>query len=255
MVAHQPVDAASFVLELAHRLLERAALLADEVGGRHAHVGEEDLAEVAVGRHVLDRSDFDARGVHRHDHFADAGVRRALGAGATDEVAEVGDGREARPDLLAVDHERVAVAFGRRLQAGEVAARVGFAHADAPRRLAGDDARQERGLLVGRSVGEERWAHLAIREPRRGNGRTGLDHLLADDQTVDRRAGGAAVLVVRPRHADPAVRRQLLGELLRVPIDPRIVEAAEPCDCISRHVGCVGPQRGLRVCPGEVHRC
>ena len=63
LVRHQPVDAAALVLELAHRLLERVALDADEVRGRHAHVGEEDLAEVAVRRHVGDRADLDARRV------------------------------------------------------------------------------------------------------------------------------------------------------------------------------------------------
>ena len=78
------------MLELAHRLLERAALGADQVDRRHAHVGEEHLAEVAVGGHVLDGPHLDAGRVHRDDDLADAGVRRAVGAGAADEVAVVG---------------------------------------------------------------------------------------------------------------------------------------------------------------------
>ena len=77
--------------------------------------------------------------VHRHDDLADARVRRAVRRRAADQVAVVGDGAEAGPDLLAVDDPVVAVAAGRRLQAGEVAAGVGLAHADAPRRLAGQD--------------------------------------------------------------------------------------------------------------------
>ena len=61
VVRHEPVDAAALVLELRHRLLERATLDADQVRHRHPHVGEEHLAEVPVRRHVGDRPHLDAR--------------------------------------------------------------------------------------------------------------------------------------------------------------------------------------------------
>ena len=140
VVAHQPIDAPTLVFQLTHRLLERTALHTDEVLHRHPHVGEEHLAEVAVGGHVLDRANFDAGRVHRHDDLADARVRRAFLRRTADEVAVVADGAEARPDLLPVDHEPLAIALGGRLETGEVAARVRLAHPDAPRGVAGDDA-------------------------------------------------------------------------------------------------------------------
>ena len=90
-------------------------LLADQVLGRHAHVGEEHFveAEAAFAGHALDRAHFDARDVHRDDEVRDAGVLRAVGAGARDEDAELGELRERRPDLLAVHDVDVAVALRR----------------------------------------------------------------------------------------------------------------------------------------------
>ncbi len=211
-VGDQAVDAAPLVLQLPHRLLERRALDADQVGGRHPHVGVEDLAEVAVGRHVLDGPDLDAGRVHRDDDLADAGVRWALGRGPADQVAVVGHLAEAGPDLLAVDDEVVAVALGPGLQRGEVGAGLGLAHPDAPRGLAGQDAGEQLADLLGRAVGHQRRAHLPVGEPRRGEGRTGRDHLLGHDQPLDRRPAAPAELD-RPGHADPAVRGELAGEL------------------------------------------
>ena len=83
-------------------------------------------AEVTVGGHVLDRSDLDAGEIHRHDDLGDALVRRTIGAGATDHVAEVGLVAEAGPDLLAVDDELIAVAHRLGGEAGEIAPGVGL---------------------------------------------------------------------------------------------------------------------------------
>jgi hypothetical protein len=63
-----------------------------------------------------------------------------VGVGAADQVAVVGQLAEARPDLLAVDHEVVAVAHGAGGERGEVGPGVRFGHADAPRGLARQDS-------------------------------------------------------------------------------------------------------------------
>jgi len=165
VVADEAIDATALVLQLAHRLFEGAPFHADQIGDRHAHIGEEDLAEMTIGRHVLDRPHFDPGSVHRHDDFADTGVRRTLLRRPTDQVTELADFAEACPDLLAVDDELVALAHGSGLQTCEIAAGVGLAHSDAPRRFTGDDARKEGRLLIRGAVGQQRRTHLAIGEP------------------------------------------------------------------------------------------
>ncbi len=59
-----------------------------------------------------------------------------VGIGADVAEALLGDRRVRRPHLLAVDDEVVVEDLGAGLQAGEVGARIGFAHADAPNRVA-----------------------------------------------------------------------------------------------------------------------
>jgi len=221
-VRYQAINAAAFVFQLSHRLLERRTFGTHQVLHRHAHVGVEHLAEVPVGGHVFDRPHLDARGVHRHDDLADAGVWRAVLAGAADQVAEVGEFAEARPDFLAVDDPLVAVAHGRGGQRGKVAACVGFAHADAPRGVAAQHVGQESFLLFARAVAEEGRAHLSIGEPHAGNRRTGGNHLFSDDQAVDGRASGAAVFD-GPCHADEAFAPEFARELLRVTVHPTVV--------------------------------
>ncbi len=61
VVRHQPVDAAALVLHLAHQLAEAAVQLADEVVARDPDVSEDDLAEMLVAGHVLDRVHIDTR--------------------------------------------------------------------------------------------------------------------------------------------------------------------------------------------------
>ena len=194
----------------------------------------------------------DAGRVHRHDDLADAGVRRALRRGAADQVAVVGDLAEAGPDLLAVDDEVVAVAHGAGLQRGEVGAGVGLAHPDAPRGLAGQDAGEELGRLLGRAVGDQRRAHLPVGEPRRGDRGAGRDHLLGDDQPLDRRPAAPAELD-RPGHADPAVGGELAGELLGEAVDPRVVGPAVAVDRLLGHLAGPGPELDLLRGPGEIH--
>ena len=135
---------------------------------------------------------------------------------------------------------------------GQVAAGLRLGHADAPRRVAGEDAGQELGLLVGPAEGDQRRAHLAVGEPHRGDRRAGRDELLGDDQPVDRRAPAAAELG-RPRQADPAERRHLLGELVRVAVDPRVVVPPEAGDRVGGHLAGLLAQGDLFRGPVEVH--
>ncbi len=195
---------------------------------------------------VIGRTSMPGR-VHRHDDLADALVRRAVGVGAADEVAVVGELAEARPDLLAVDHEVVAVAHRAGGERRQVGAGVGLGHADAPRRLARQDAREELGLLIRRAVVDQGRAHLAVGEPHRRDRGTGGDQLLADDQPVDGRLAAATELD-RPGHADPAVRGHLLREVLREPVDPRVVVAAVALDRLGGDLAGVAREgRSARV--------
>ena len=83
-----------------------------------------------------------------HDDDRDALVLLHLGVGAHREPDVVGVGREAREDLLAVDHVLVAVADGARLQRREVGAGVGLGVADREVDLAGEDLRDVELLLL-----------------------------------------------------------------------------------------------------------
>ena len=148
---------------------------------------------------------------HRHDDLADPFVGRPLARGPADQVAVVGNGGEARPDLLPVDHPFVAVTARRRAQRCEIAAGFRFRHPDRPRCLAAEDARQVLVALVLATEGDQRRPHLPIGEPHRGDRGPGRDQLLADDQAVDRRAARPAVLG-RPGEPDPSAGGELAGD-------------------------------------------
>jgi len=161
---------------------------------------------------------------------------------------------ETGPDLLAVDDPIVPIADCGCLQRGEVGARIGFAHADAPRGLSRQDLGQKLGLLIGPSVCDQRRPHLPVGEPEGGDRGACFDHLFANDQSLDCRSPAAAELR-RPRHSDPSVRGHLFGELLGVAVDPRIVMAAETCDRLSGDLAGSLAQVDLLRRPREVHRC
>ena len=109
---------------------------------------EEHFVEVHVIRpaELGQRPHGDARRLHVDDHDADAAVLRCIGVGAHEAEAVIGVVRSRGPDLLAAHHEAVAVHLGARGQAGEVAARAGLAHAQAPGDL-GAQRRQQVLLL------------------------------------------------------------------------------------------------------------
>ena len=122
-------------------------------------------------------------------------------------------------------------------------------HVVSPARMPG----QELGLLVGAAERDQGRPHLAVGEPHRRDRGPGGDQLLADDQPVDRRPAAAAVLG-RPGEPDPAEGGELLGELGRVAVDPRVVGAAEPGDGVGGDLPGLVAQGALLRRPGEVHR-
>ena len=66
----------ALVGERGQRTAPAAADLADDVGGGHAGVGQEDLVERRVAVHLPQRADLDARLVHREGEVRDAPVLR-----------------------------------------------------------------------------------------------------------------------------------------------------------------------------------
>ena len=118
--------------------------------------------------------------------------------------------------------------------------------------VAAQDARQERLLLIGPAVGDQRRAHLTVGEPHRRDRRAGRDQLLGDDQPVDRRTALTTELG-RPRETDPAERGELLGELLREAVDPRVVVAPVPGDRVARHLPRLLTECLLLGRPAEFH--
>ena len=129
----------------------------------------------------------------------------SVAAGAANEVAIISIGAEAGPNLLAIDDPFIAIVFGESFQRRKIASGIRFAHADAPRCFAGQDARQEFFLLFRSSVLNERWTHLTVTKPTGCNWSARFDHLFTNDQTLDRGTSSATELCW-PDEADPAVR-------------------------------------------------
>ncbi|CAB4798164.1 unannotated protein [freshwater metagenome] len=180
-------------------------------------------------------------------------MRRAVARGAADEVAVVGLCAEARPDLLAVDHEVFAIALGLGGQAGEVAAGVRLAHADAPSHIAGEHLGQVAVRLFLGAVLDERGAHLTVGEPGSGDGRADLDHLLGNDEAVNGGSTPTAELL-GPRHSDEGLGGEFLGELFRVAVHPAVVPAAVPLNPTLGDLAGPLAEFVLFWRPGEVHR-
>ena len=96
---------------------------ADQGGVGHPGVGDEDLVEERVARHLLERAHVDAVLEHVEGEVGDALVLGDVGVGAGQQHAEVGVLAARGPHLLAVDDPLVAVLDGPGLQAGQVRAR------------------------------------------------------------------------------------------------------------------------------------
>src|SRR5690606_33879916 len=75
----------------------------------------------------------------------------------------------------------------------------------------------------------------------------------ADDQSIDGGPPPAAVLL-RPGHPDPAVGGHLLGELLGIAVDPRVVEPPEPGDGVGGDTASFLAEFELFGRPREIHQ-
>src|SRR5215211_637364 len=205
------LDAAALEVQRHRDLVPAAVLLADEVLLGDAHVVEEDLVEAVLAGHVDQRPHGDARRVHGHDEGGDALMLGRVRVGAGGEPAPVGAVRPARPNLLAVDHEVVAVGHGARLQRGEVGAGARLGVERAPDILARRDAGQVAILLLLGAVEHHRRAdpghpHAAAA------GRAVVGHLLVVDE-LGHVVGVEAAEVLRPGHRQPLALGQLAREL------------------------------------------
>ncbi len=204
VVRYETVNAAPFVVELTHCLLERSALDTDEVLRWHHYVGEEHLAEVDPGGHVLDGADNDAWSCHRHYELTESPIPAA--SGPADEVAEVRLGGEARPHLLTVHEPRRPNLLCRGPNGREIGARVGLAHANTPSGFPGENAGKVPLLLVSGPMFNKRRADLTVGEPRRPHGNARCQELLSEDEPFDLRATATAQRG-RPRDPDPSLAR------------------------------------------------
>ena len=116
-VRNQTVDSPALMFKLTHRLRKRISLNANKISDRHSYVVKPHFIEVTSIDHVPNRSDFNSRGVHWHDNFADTQVRFVGNRlRATDQIAIVRFMCERCPDFLSVNDPLIAVANRRSRQ-------------------------------------------------------------------------------------------------------------------------------------------
>src|SRR3954454_20760690 len=145
-------DAERRVVERAERDLHPAALLADQVGGRHADLVEDRLAgrRAPDAELVLELADGEAGAVGLDHERADAARAAGLRVGLGEDHVEVGNAEVGDPVLGPVDHPLVAVADGTGDHPARVRAGLGLGQRERRRPLAARAARQEALLeLVG----------------------------------------------------------------------------------------------------------
>ena len=115
---------------------------------RDAGVGEEHLVELGLPGHLAQRADLDRRVLHVDDERGEPGVLDGIRIGPDHEQPPLGQVRERRPHLLAVDDPLVTVLHTGRRQAGEIGSRAGLGEQLTPDLLAGEQ-RPEVALLLG----------------------------------------------------------------------------------------------------------
>ena len=189
--------------ERRHRHLPALSLLAEPVGVRHLDVVEEDLVELGLSGDLPQWAHLDSGRVHVHDQVREVVVPPRVRIALRDQDAEVGDVRERRPDLLAVDHVDVAAAVRAGAGRSEVGAGVRLGEPLAPDLVRGEDLREVRLLLLLRAVRDDRRAghpepdHADVRR------RVGPGRLLVEDRLEAVRGSGTAVFL-RPGQAGVA---------------------------------------------------
>jgi hypothetical protein len=133
---------------------------------------------------------------------------------AREDQTVVGDPGMARPDLVPVDHEVVAVPARGGLEREQIGAGVGLAEALPEGDLAPRDARQQLAAQGLGAVADDGVGNL-IAAGERAEGRAARGQLLEEDELVDHRALLAAVRA-RPAHGQPPARAERPHEGARV---------------------------------------
>ena len=111
--AAAPAERRALVHQRGHRDAPAVADVSEPVLVRDAGVGEVDLVELGLPGQLAQRSGLDAWAVHVDDEVGQALVLGHVRVAACEQQSPAGPVREARPDLLPVDHPVVAVADGR----------------------------------------------------------------------------------------------------------------------------------------------
>jgi hypothetical protein len=162
--------------------------------------------------HVDQRLDGDPRALHLDEEVGNAFVlrHRRIRAGQHKDPLRVL--RAAGPDLLAVDHEIVAVFDCRGLQGSQVGTGVGLAIPLAPDHLAAGDARQMHLLLFFSAIQHDGRAKVANSIDAYDRG-SGVGHFFVEDDLFPKWPI-LSTQILGPRDHQPSTLRQFLGELV-----------------------------------------
>ena len=208
---------------------------------RHEHVGQENLVELGVARHLHERAHVDARIGHVDDQRGDpllGAGRIDLGAGqAQAPGGELGVGR---PDLAARHLEAPLDRRGPRGEGGQVAAGVGLAEELAPDLPRREDGRQVAQPLVLGAVGQECRAHQVDADPVDGLRGLGPGVLALVESDLHRR-GTATAIGAGPVDTHPAVGRH--GGL-PLPAPGHLVGQVDEGGRAAQVIGQPRPERG-----------
>src|SRR5438132_7317908 len=209
-------DAGAAAGEQAERLLEALVLLADEILRRHAHVLEDDLRRVARAQpELLDLAPVPEPGCALLHHEGRDAALSLLGRGRGHHHVDVSDRPLRDEHLGAVQHPRVAVAYGARAQRRRVAPGAGLGEAPGAQPLPAGHARQ---LAAAERVAPEH-VDVARGEAGVGGDRQAERGVVAreplDDEQVGERVGAAAAHVLGQRDAHEAERAEALHGLVR----------------------------------------
>ena len=214
---HGVVHAAGAQPPLRH--LERLALVADQVVGRHPHVlvadvgvvTEADAAVLVVVAETAELTeDAHAGGVRRDDEHRHALVGAGVGIGHGHQQDQLGLLGARREELVAVDDPLVAVADRLAAEPGRVGAAVRLGHRVDHRDLALEQRVEPPLLLLVRAEHGEHVRLAAARCPGAGREDVGrpvgaADHLVQEGQVdlaealpalLDRQVGGVELLVL-----------------------------------------------------------
>ena len=210
----EALGSGTLIGEFGGRLLPRAVDFAEHVIVRNESILKNDFVELIHPAHLLDLIAGDALGLHGNEERRQAVpaifLGRRRGAEQADHV--VGLVRVRGPDLGAVD-QVAAVGLGRLGLGGEqIRAGARLAHTDAELNLALDDARQDIGFDLLRTVLDDGRAALPVGGEVDAGRRVGDAKLFGQNIAFEEAALAPAVFL-RPGHADPALGRHAFGEL------------------------------------------